>query len=348
MKPSKKGGALKKAVASSGREHRLVDVVRKAFGKQSAFVVGDELESTAQIKGYLSTGLDVLDHHVVGRGGVPLGRISEVYSESEGAGKTALLLQIMGMVQRAGGVACAIDPEHSFDEERARTMGVDLGTLMMLKPDYLEQLYDQVNAVVEAHDGKVPLFFGWDSVACTMTKREFEGENPTVAEVAGIMSRELKRLLAGMHRKRVHLMALNQIRARPGIMFGPTTTTPGGNALKFYSSLRLTILGGKKVEGEKEDSPIGKDVIVKCVKSRLTSPNRVARVRFNFERGFDNEWSTIEHAVTVKALKVGERKPRGRKAYEEACAALGWPVRDDVDLAALDAGKVSQKDEDDS
>lgn len=332
----KKTAPAPKAQPASGRAHRLVDVVRKKFGKYSALVVGDEISSTAQIRGYLSTGLDVLDHYVVGRGGLPEGRISELYSESEGAGKTSLLLLVMGAVQRAGGVVCQIDPEHSFDEERARTMGVDLDSLVMLKPDHLEQLFEQVNVTIDAHDGKVPIFFGWDSVAGTKTKSEFGGDDPGVAEVARIMSRELKQLLARMHKKRAHLMALNQIRAKPGVMFGPNTTTPGGNALKFYSSVRLSILGGKAFKDSNDDH-VGKDVIVKAAKNRLKPPFCQARVRFDYLRGWDNEWSTIEHAVERKLVGLkGDRKPRGRKAYEEACAALGWEPRAETAAPAQD------------
>jgi len=324
------------AKVAASEAHRLVALVRKKFGEHAALTVSDEARALAEIKGYCSTGLDVLDHYVIGRGGFPEGRISEVYGD-EGACKTSLAYSCMAAVQRAGGVACFFDVEGSFDRERAQLFGVNLEQLVMFdEVEHLEQLFEIVKFTVDNHHGKTPLLLVWDSIAGTCTKDGYmlEAGESRVGDVARIMSAELRKLPSRLHKKRAHLMMINQTRATIGMSFGPNVTTPGGKAPKFYSSVRLWIVGGaakKNAFGEH----VSKDVTIMAAKNRLATPWRKAVVRFNYTRGWDNEWSTIEHAVTVEALKgrgEGGKKPAGRKMYEEACKRLGWTPREIVAL----------------
>lgn len=315
------------------RDKAIIDAIRKKFGVQAALSVTEERAAAGQITEYISTGVDVLDHYVIGRGGLPCGRISEIYG-TEGCGKTSLAYSAIAAAQAEGGIAVVADSEYSFDEERARTFGVDLGGLIVLQPQNMEEFFEQVKTILEAHDpddGK--LLIVWDSLASTKTKigeTAVAGESK-IGEVPRLLSQELPKLLKPLHRKRAHLMILNQIRAKIGVMFGPNTTTPGGNAPKFYASVRVEFFGGKAVKNAAGEH-IAKVVTILAQKNRLAPPFRKARVRFDYATGYNNLYSTVEHAKTMKVIEPRERGFSGKgkegvAAYTEACSRLGWKPR---------------------
>ncbi len=319
----------KKSHVQASPENHLRDVLRKSFGAHSALTVQDEDDAAAQIKDYFSTGIDVLDRYVIGCGGLPGGRMSETYSE-EGAGKTSLAYSAIAATQRAGGIAGFIDPEYSFDKHRAKVMGVNPSTLLIMQPDHLEMLFEMVKKTIDAHDGKVPLLLVWDSIASMNTKAGYslEAGNARVGDVPLLMSQELKKLMGRLTTKRAHFMMLNQIRSKIGVMFGSNLTTPGGNAPKFYSSVRLWIMGGKAIKNAKNEHT-GKVITIMAAKNRLSSPWKKARVRFDYATGFNNEASTISLAISLKLISPrgeGGKKKAGHKAYVEACKALKWPI----------------------
>jgi recombination protein RecA len=321
---------------------RIMRTVQKKFGADAAINLGAERDAAAQIREYIPTGVDVIDRYVLGRGGLPVGRISEVYGP-EGCGKTSLGYSTLAAAQRAGGVAVMADVEHSFDEERARTFGVNLDELIVLQPKHMEEMFNQMHEVLGAHDpGAGPMLIVWDSIASTSTKEGLEADpgDKTPGVVARLMSEELKKLLVPLHANRAHLMMLNQIRQKfGGSSWGDNTTTPGGNAPKFYASVRLAFFGGKSIKNSL-DEHVGKVVTILASKNRLVSPFRKARVRFDYSSGWDNMWSTIEHAKRMKVIDPradGFKGPgkKGAEAYREALEALDWepsaPIDDSVE-----------------
>lgn len=337
-----------KGAGAQSSARSLAEVVRAKFGKYSALVA--DKDTASKITGYLSTGVAVLDRYVIGAEGLPETKFSEVFAE-EGACKSSLGLSALAATQRAGGVSVLIDSEYTFDSQRAADLGVDLKELLVVQPEHLEELFEQVKALLAAHDGKRPMLIVWDSVAATNTKNGLvlEAGETGVGEVPRLMSNELKKLLDPLANKRAHLMMINQIRSKIGVMFGSNITTPGGNAPKFYSYLRLWIVGGKAIKNSRKEHT-GKILTILAPKNKCGPPWRKARVRFDYATGWDDAWSTVQHAVTMKL--VDPRGEKGRKrplleTYPEACQKLGWPARDDLDLVALDAGGAAEEESDD-
>lgn len=327
----------------SSRAEVMAKAIQAKFGSISATVpLGDQAIETT------STGLDVLDHYVLGRGGMPRGRILELYG-AEGSGKTSFGYKQIAQVQRVGGIGVWIESpgEGGIDEERAQVFGVDLASLVILRPETLEQCFDQQRHIIAMHDpDDGPMEIVWDSVAGMVTAegRKRDAGSRKVGDVPLIMSDELKKLPPLLSRHNAHLTAINQVRAKIGVMFGDNTTTPGGNALKFYAAQRLAILGGKAVKNSKGQH-IAKIVTILVVKNRLGTPWRKAKVRLDYATGFNNIWSTIWHAKTMKLIKCradGFAGPsaEGLETYKEALEALGWesrvPLPEEADESALD------------
>jgi recombination protein RecA len=322
----KEAAVQKPGSAASSLAHTL----QKKF-TSGVFIVGAERKSAAAMTEFISTGVDVLDHYVIGRGGWPVGRMSETYSE-EGAGKTALLLHSLASAQRAGGIAVLADSEGSFDEERATAFGVNLDELILLGPANLEELFEMAKATLRAHrPHHGPMLFGWDSIASTRTKHGLvqEAGDKKVADVALLMSEELPKVRQLLAPHRAHFMMLNQIRHKIGVSFGSNVITPGGNAPKFYSDVRLQFFGGKAVK--RNDQHVAKIVTIMAVKNRLRAPFAKARVRFDYATGYNNVYSTCEHAKRLGLIKPrkGTYNGAGRgglAVYAEAVHKLGWPV----------------------
>jgi recombination protein RecA len=296
-------------------------ILQKRFGKMSA-VRGSE-DSLGTVEEVIPTGVEVIDHHLIAIGGLPVGRISEVYG-MEGCGKSALALTALASCQRHGGVAVLADPEQSFDRARAESVfGINTSELILLQPEYMEELIEQVKVVLSAHSAKSGMMLiVWDSIACTKTKGglTMEAGEYRVGEVPRLLSEELRKILEPLKKHRAHLMLLNQIRTKIGVLFGPNTTTPGGHGPKFYSSWRMEFFGGKGVK-----DAAGKHLakVVTCVtqKTRFSEPFRKAKIRFDYERGYDNEWSTLDHA---KDHGGAQRGAKGAKAHAAALVSLGW------------------------
>lgn len=239
-------------------------------------------------------------------------------------GKTALLYRSLGAAQQIGGVAVLLDAEHSFDEERATTHGIDVNDLVIAQPHHLEEALDMLKSVLAAHDRrKGPMFLGLDSIASLNTKAGLSldaGEKAVAAE-ARIFSDELRDMPYLLNKGRAHLCMVNQIRHKiGGSRFASNITTPGGNGPRFYSSVRLQFFGGKGIKNA-VDEHIGKIVTVMAVKNRLASPFRKARVRFDYDTGYNNLWTTIEHAKRLKLVKYSKDKP---VSYVSALQALDW------------------------
>jgi recombination protein RecA len=280
-----------------------IDLIRQKFGAGSATLLADERASESEMTEFISTGLDVLDHYVIGRGGLPVGRMSEVYGDYA-CGKTSLSYSAGASVQRMGGLYVVVDDELSFDRERAETFGVDLDSVLILQPESLEEALEMQKDVLHAHNPKNgPLLLAWDSLASSKTKASMTGAagEKVIGEVARITSEEFPKICAMLPAARAHWMVVNQIRTKFGVMFGDNTTTPGGNAPKFHASVRIQFFGGKAIKN-KFDEHVAKVVTILGAKNRLAPPFRKARVRLDYLSGYNNIWSTLEHAKRFKLI----------------------------------------------
>lgn len=279
--------------------------------------------SHADIKEAIPTGIEVLDRYVLGCGGWPVGRISEVFSE-EGGGKTSLILAGLAGAQRAGGVAIMVETENALDSKRAAVFGVKLEDVIVLQPDHLGQVGQQVALTLKSiPPGAGPVFIGWDSVAATQSKEEAEqglSDKESFDKRAKEISKALRVIAPLVPRARAHLALVNQVRANIGVLFGDKWTTPGGKAIKFHASVRLQILGGKAIK-DAAGQHTGKDITVIAVKNKIVRPWRKARVRLDYDNGWDDGWSTLNHA---KELGVIGARDRSVEAARAALATVQW------------------------
>lgn len=306
---------------------KVLQTIQRGFGADMAVRLSAG-GMRSEVKEVIPVGIEPLDRYVLGCGGLPVGRISEVFGD-EGSGKTSFQLACIAAAQREGGIGIVADSEFALSEDRMATFGCDPEATILLQPNNMEEAINAGTQAMRAiPDGVGPNLFVWDSVAATPPKAELEGEAGDA--VVGVRARLLNgamRVWAGLAtQKRVHIMLINQVRFKIGVMFGDPTTTPGGPAIKFAASVRLKLLSVKPIKGA--DGRTGNDVTFKAVKNKLTAPHREAALRLNFDAGWDNEWSTINHAKEMGVIKQDARV--SEKTLAEARAALGWGVDGDV------------------
>ena len=299
----------------------VIDALKSKHGKETARKMSDGAKSA--IKECIPTGIIPLDNWVIGCGGLPVGRVTELFSE-EGAGKTSIVYQCIAQCQKIGGIPILVETEDALDPERAETFGVNLENLILIEPNNMEEALEQINTAISSlPEGVGPIFLGWDSLAATPTKAEIEaglvGGN-AMADRARLMSRACRVLGNIVSKRRVAMLIVNQTRTKMGVMFGDNTTTPGGQGVKFLSSLRLKISGGKANKNDKGDH-MAKDILFHAVKNRMAPPWRKCRVRLSYATGFDNEWTVVDFGKERGILKP---RSRGKKAYDETLEALGW------------------------
>ena len=296
--------------------------IEKQFGKGSIMRLGvDEQPEDIQVVSTGSLGLDI----ALGVGGLPRGRVIEIYGP-ESSGKTTLTLQVVAEMQKLGGVAAFIDAEHALDAQYAQKLGVNLQDLLISQPDTGEQALEIVDSLVRS--GAVDLVV-IDSVAALTPKAEIEGEmgDQLPGLQARLMSQALRKLTATIKKSNCTVIFINQIRMKIGVMFGSPETTTGGNALKFYASVRLDIrrIGSIK----RGEEVVGNETRVKVVKNKVSPPFREAEFDILYGEGVSREGEIIDLGVQAKVVdksgawyayngeKIGQGKDNCREFLRE-------------------------------
>jgi recombination protein RecA len=292
--------------------------IEKQFGKGSIMRMGEgSVVADIPVVSTGSLGLDI----ALGIGGLPRGRVVEIYGP-ESSGKTTLTLQVIAQMQKLGGTAAFIDAEHALDPGYAQKLGVNLDELLISQPDTGEQALEIADMLVRSASVDVVVI---DSVAALVPKAEIEGEmgDSLPGLQARLMSQALRKLTANINRTNTLVIFINQIRMKIGVMFGSPETTSGGNALKFYASVRLDIrrIGGIK----KGDEVIGNETRVKVVKNKVAPPFREAIFDILYGEGTSREGEIIELGVQHKLVdksgswyayngeKIGQGKDNARE-----------------------------------
>jgi recombination protein RecA len=326
---------------------RMLDLtlqqIEKQHGKGAVMRLGEH--SAAAGVGMIPTGSLALDV-ALGIGGMPRGRIVEVYGP-EGSGKTTVCLHVIAEAQAKGGITAFIDAEHALDPSYARTLGVNIDQLLVSQPDSGEQALEIADLLVRS--GAVDLIV-IDSVAALVPRAEIEGEmgDSHVGLQARLMSQAMRKLAGSLSRFDTTAMFINQLREKIGIMFGNPETTPGGRALKFYSSVRLDV---RKIDNLKDGTEVvGSRVRAKVVKNKLAPPFRQAEFDIIYGKGISKEGSLIDVGVDIEIVKKsgawftyeGEQLGQGREnarqflaEHTDIAAEIERRIREAVGLTSF-------------
>jgi recombination protein RecA len=323
---SEKAKALQAALAQ----------IEKQFGKGTIMRLGEgEAIEDIQVVSTGSLGLDI----ALGVGGLPRGRVVEIYGP-ESSGKTTLTLQVISEMQKQGGTCAFVDAEHALDVQYAQKLGVNLPDLLISQPDTGEQALEIVDSLVRS--GAVDLIVV-DSVAALTPKAELEGEmgDSLPGLQARLMSQALRKLTATIKKTNCMVIFINQIRMKIGVMFGSPETTTGGNALKFYASVRIDIRRTGTIK--KGEEAIGNETKVKVVKNKVAPPFKTAEFDILFGEGISREGEIIDMGVNARIIEKsgawyaynGEKIGQGRDNAREF-------LRENLDLAHEIENKVRE------
>jgi recombination protein RecA len=329
----------KKSSQTDDREkalERTLDQIEKQFGKGTIMRMSED-EARLDVAA-IPTGSPALDI-ALGIGGIPRGRVMEVYGP-ESSGKTTLALHMIAEAQKLGGVAAFIDAEHALDPQYARSLGVDMENLLINQPDSGEQALDIVEALVRSSALDIIVV---DSVSALTPRAEIEGEmgDQTVGLQARLMSRALRKLAAIISKSRTSVLFINQVRMKIGVMFGNPETTSGGRALRFYCSVRLDV---RRIGSIKDGSDtIGNRVRIKVAKNKVAPPFRMAEVDLMFDGGISREGDLVDMGSDIDVIQkagswysYGETKLGQGKENARQFLVDNPDIADEVELAVFE------------
>ena len=310
-----------------------IDKIEKDYGKGTIMKLGDQPQFDVQV---IPSGSVALDH-ALGIGGYPRGRIIEIYGP-ESSGKTTLAIHAIAEAQKQGGIAAMIDAEHAFDRTYAKALGVNLETLLISQPDNGEQALEIADNLIRSGAIDIVVI---DSVAALTPKAEIEGEmgDNKVGLQARLMSQALRKLTANISKTNTCCIFINQLREKIGIMFGNPETTTGGNALKFYASVRIDI---RRIQAIKDgDQNIGNRVKVRIVKNKVAPPFRVCEFDLMFGEGISKLGEIIDIGVELDIIhKSGSWFSYGDAKLAQGREALKQLLRDNPELCEELEGKI--------
>ena len=304
-----------------------IDKIEKDYGKGTIMKLGDQPEwDAAQV---IPSGSIALDH-ALGIGGYPKGRIIEIYGP-ESSGKTTLAIHAIAQAQKAGGIAAIIDAEHAFDRSYAKALGVDLDTLLISQPDNGEQALEIADNLIRSGAVDIVVI---DSVAALTPRAEIEGEmgDNKVGLQARLMSQALRKLTANISKTNTCCIFINQLREKIGIMFGNPETTTGGNALKFYASVRLDIRRTTQIKAGEE--ALGTHVQVKVVKNKMAPPFKKAEFDIVFGEGISRSGEIVDLGVEMNIIqKAGSWFSYNETKLAQGREAVKKLLQDNEELA---------------
>lgn len=329
----------------------VIGVIEKQYGKGSIMKLGDSPSVSVDV---IPTGALTLDI-ALGVGGMPKGRVIEIYGP-ESSGKTTVALQVVAEAQKMGGEAAFIDAEHALDPEYAQKLGVDIDNLIVSQPDTGEQALEIAEALVRSGALDVIVI---DSVAALVPKAEIDGEmgDSHVGLLARLMSQALRKLTGITSKSGTAVIFINQLREKVGVVYGNPETTPGGRALKFFSSVRLEV---KRQEAIKDGTEIiGNKTRVRVVKNKVAPPFKEAEFDILYGQGISREGNILDTAVNLDIIQKsgawfsyeGERLGQGRDNVRkymvenpEFCEKINKEVRERLNLDKNSVGEINENE----
>lgn len=302
---------------------RAAEAMQKKFGKafkREDVAIVMTAGGYAKVRNVCPTGIDVIDQHVVGIGGLPYGRIVELKGE-ESAGKTTILSMFMAAAQRDECLVYLQDSENKFNPEWAAVHGLDASQVVQMQAATLEEFHEQALFAVD-RPGPVP-FVGLDSIAQIPTELELQEGKDVPAEHARLWAKFLRPFSQKVARRGALVVFVNQIRMKIGVMYGNPETTFGGKALQYAYTIRLRVSHGKGIKDG--NVSVARYMHVSAEKNQVAAPHRHATLKLDYATGFDDDWATLEHAKDVGCIeKEASHIP---KNVREARANLGWPEK---------------------
>ena len=336
--------AKEKEVDKSKMLDQVLADIEKQFGKGSIMRLGGSETKGVDVCSTGSLALDI----ALGVGGYPKGRIIEIYGP-ESSGKTTFALHAIAEVQKTGGRAAFIDAEHALDPVYAKNLGVNIDELLLSQPDTGEQALEICEALVRSEAINIVVI---DSVAALVPQAEIEGEmgDSHVGLQARLMSQALRKLSGTINKTNTIVIFINQLREKVGVMFGNPETTPGGRALKFYSTIRLDVRRAEQIK--QGDSVVGNRTVIKVVKNKVAPPFKTANVDIMYGEGVSKEGELIDLASDISVIdksgawysyngeKIGQGKENVKQLLKE-----NTKLRDEIDAKVREYYNIGKKED---